>query len=290
EVRARVVLNATGPWVDAVSQLAGDASGPHLQPTKGVHLVLPERGFTAAFLLLHPADGRVFFVIPWMGKTLVGTTDTFDGQPDAVTVTSADMDYLQTGYNHHFEPGLQASDLLSHFVGLRPLIQARPCEPSSLWREFRLFTGPSGLLTVAGGKYTTYRHMAEVITDEVARRLGRRRVCRTRTCRLDGTPEVSWEKFVPAAVTQLSIRHGLGDAAARHLVNRYGRRAADVAAYLDNAPESAKPVVAGEPDLRVEFAYQRDHEMALRREDHLLRRTRLGLFRPELLADAALVV
>src|SRR5262245_47766544 len=135
EVRARVVLNATGPWVDAVARLAGAADGPHLQPTKGVHLVAPDRGLPAALLLLHPADGRVFFVIPWLGKTLVGTTDTFAERPDALTVTQEDIDYLLTGFNHHVAPGLTAGEVLGHFVGLRPLVRARPGEPSALSRE-----------------------------------------------------------------------------------------------------------------------------------------------------------
>ena len=83
-IRARQTLNAAGPWGDAVRRLAGDAAGPTLRPTKGVHVLAPGRGLTAAFLLLHPADGRVFFVIPWLGKTLIGTTDTVcDDPPDA---------------------------------------------------------------------------------------------------------------------------------------------------------------------------------------------------------------
>src|SRR5262249_43547159 len=91
---ARPVLNATGPWVDQVCRLAGDSGGPHLKPTKGVHLVAPDRGLASAFLLLHPADGRVFFVIPWLGKTLIGTTDTLDtGCPDVVPITSDDSAY-----------------------------------------------------------------------------------------------------------------------------------------------------------------------------------------------------
>jgi glycerol-3-phosphate dehydrogenase len=283
-LRARQVLNATGPWVDAVCRLAGDASGPHLRPTKGVHLVAPDRGFPCAFLLLHPADGRVFFVIPWLGKTLVGTTDTLAEEgPDALVVTDEDVSYLLDAYNHFFTPPLQRGEVLGAFVGLRPLIRARAGEPSSMSREFRLFTSPSGLLSVAGGKYTTYRHMAEVITDTVVRRLQRRDRCRTRHLHLDGTPDGPWPEFLAGATAVLRSRHNLDEAAARHLVSRYGRRAADVAAYLKRDPKLAEPVTAGEPDLRVEFAYQKDHEMAVAPGDFLLRRTRLGLFHPELL-------
>src|SRR5207245_1582004 len=105
---------------------------------------------------------------PWLGKTLVGTTDTeADAPPDDLTTTPDDVAYLLEGHNHYFAPPLSATDVLGHFAGLRPLLRARPADPSARSREFRLFTSPSGLLSVAGGKYTTYRHMAEVITDTV---------------------------------------------------------------------------------------------------------------------------
>jgi glycerol-3-phosphate dehydrogenase len=284
-VRARQVVNATGPWGDRVRRLAGDESGPLLRPTKGVHLVVPDLGLTAAFLLLHPADGRVFFVIPWLGKTLLGTTDTACGDsPNDLRVTPEDVAYLLAGYNRHFDPPLSPSDLLGSFVGLRPLIDGRTGEPSARSREFQLSWSTSGLLSVSGGKYTTYRHMAEVITDAVVGRLGLRRRCRTRDFRLDGAPREAWETFEPAAVGALKRRFGLGEESARHLVHRYGRRCDDVAAYLERDPALRQPVLVGEPDLRAEVAYQRDHEMAIRPGDFLLRRTRLGLFHPDLLS------
>jgi glycerol-3-phosphate dehydrogenase len=283
-LRARQVLNATGPWVDEVCRQAGDDAGPRLQPTRGVHLIALDRGLAAAFLLLHPADGRVLFVIPWMGKTLIGTTDTHsEAGPDHLAVTPEDVAYLLEAHNYYFSPPLAESDLLGNFVGLRPLIRARPGEPSSLSREFRLFWSPSGLLSVAGGKYTTYRHMAEVITDAVCYRFGARRLCRTRSLLLDGAPRQPWDEYEPAEVASLVQNLGLSEGAARHLVRRYGRRAAEVAAYLKQHPELSQPVMPGEPDLQAEFAYQRDHEMAIFPADHLLRRTRLGMYHPELL-------
>ena len=119
------MLNATGPWGDARA-----AAGGRRRPArccgrrKGVHLVAPGRGLTAAFLLLHPADGRVFFVIPWLGKTLIGTTDTeCDEAAGRLTVTAADVQYLLEGHNHYFEPPLREADLLNRFVGVRPLLR-----------------------------------------------------------------------------------------------------------------------------------------------------------------------
>jgi glycerol-3-phosphate dehydrogenase len=315
-IAARQILNATGPWADAVRRLAGDDTGPVLRPTRGVHLVAPGSSLAseAGFLLLHPADGRVFFVLPWLGKTLIGTTDTAcDESPDAVLVTPADVAYLLDGYNHYFAPVLRPTDLLSTFAGLRPLLRSGSvkgaraaagitpsCDkgaraaagitpgraPSDLTREFHLFASPSGLLTAGGGKYTTYRHMAEIITDAVVARLGTFRPCRTRNFRLEGAPDTSaipWPRFAAAAAAELCARFSLDSDSARHLVQRYGRRAFDVATCTLGDPGLRRRVVAGEPDLLAEFAYQRDQEMACRPEDFLLRRTRLGLFHPELL-------
>jgi glycerol-3-phosphate dehydrogenase len=285
-IRARQVLNATGPWVDNLCRLAGDQRGPLLQPTKGVHVVVRDLGLPAAFLLLHPDGGRVLFVIPWLGKTLIGTTDTLTAAgPDALDVQAEEIAYLLDAYNHYFALPLEPAEVLGSFVGLRPLVRARPGEPSALSREFRIFESPSGLISVAGGKYTTYRHMAEVVTDAVMHRLGRRVHCRTHDLALDGAPAEPWAAFAPRMEGELA-RYGVDADGARHLVQRYGRRAGDVASYLERAPELAQRIVAQEPDLLVEFAYQRDHEMAVRPEDLLLRRTRLGLFHPELLPQA----
>jgi glycerol-3-phosphate dehydrogenase len=283
-LRARVILNATGPWGDRIRKLAGESGAAMLRPTKGVHLVAPGLGLPAALLLLHPTDGRVFFVIPWMGKTLLGTTDTEAAEPpDRLQITPDDERYLLEGYNHHFFPALTPADLLGRFVGVRPLLN-ESAAPSARSREFHVTAGPTGLLTVAGGKYTTFRHMAEVITDRVCERLGVRRRCRTRDFPLAGTPTDIWPRFAAEAICRLRDHYLLDLSSARHLVGRYGRQADEVAAYAKRDPTLAARVTPGEPDLLAELAYQREHEMALRPADYLLRRTRLGLFVPGLIA------
>jgi glycerol-3-phosphate dehydrogenase len=289
-----VVLNATGPWADRVRALAGEAEqdlAPLLAPTKGVHLIAADQGLQAALVLLHPRDGRVFFVLPWLGKTLIGTTDTDCAKPgDELTGTEADRDYLLEGYNHHFAAGLAPADLLGQFAALRPLLRSVPGEPSARSREFRVVTGSTGLITVAGGKYTTYRQMAEVITNEVVRRLGGARRCRTRDFGLLGTPSGSFDDFATGLVSSLCRHYPLTDSAASGLLHRYGRRAEAVARYTLQEPRFGQAVIEGEPDLLAELAYQRDHEMAVRPEDFLLRRTRLGLFHPELLRQPPALV
>lgn len=274
-IQAREFLNATGPWVDHICRLAGDNGEAHLTPTKGVHLVAPDRGLTSALLLLHPRDGRVFFVIPWMGKTLVGTTDTHIGSfPGELTVTDEDISYLLEGHNRYLAPALEPRHIMGTFVGVRPLIRTSSKDPSAITREFRLFRSPSGLLTVAGGKYTTYRRMAEQIADEIVSRLGKHVSSRTADFRLDGCAEA-----MPSA-SVLCQRRGISQALAEHLRARYGRRANEAAVY---AAKKNEPVVAGEPDVVGEFDYHREHEMAIYPADFLLRRTRLGLFYPRLL-------
>jgi glycerol-3-phosphate dehydrogenase len=280
-ITARQILNATGPWVDSVCRLAGDNEGPRLRPTKGVHLVVRDRGLDSALLLLHPRDGRVFFVIPWLGKTLVGTTDTEeDCPPEELTVASEDVAYLFEGFNHHFRTPLESHEILGQFVGVRPLLRARPSEPSSLSREYRVFISPSGLLSVAGGKFTTYRHMAEVITDTIVDRLGIHRRTRTRSLPLSGTPMEAWQSFRDRTLAGLKAE-GLSESSAWHLVHRYGRYAEDVMDHVRRTPSLAQPIHPEEPDLCAELLYQRDHEMALFPADFLLRRTRIGLFHPE---------
>jgi glycerol-3-phosphate dehydrogenase len=289
-IHARQVLNATGPWSDAVARLSGDTTEPLLQPTKGVHLIVPQQNFDSALLLLHPADGRVFFVIPWMQKTLIGTTDTItDESPDSLTVKPEEIDYLLQGFNHYFKSPLLSADVLGTFAGLRPLMRSRPGNPSSLSREYRIVESPTGLISVAGGKYTTYRRMAEVITDKIACRLGQRGLCRTRHFPLDGAlPVAAFARI--RDITSNSRRNiddlkrmcpQLDESSALHLVDRYGCRANEVTGYLQDS-ESLTRIVQGEPDLRGEVGYQRDHEMAINPADFWMRRTRLGLLHPKM--------
>ena len=163
------------------------------------------------------------------------------------------------------------------------MVRSRPGEPSALSREFALSASPSGLLTLSGGKYTTYRRMAEVAVDAVVRRLGLRRRCRTRDFRLNGAPREPWEQFEPAAAIRIQRRYKLEKEEARHLVHRYGLRADDVAAYLERDPMLRGRVVPEEPDLLAEFAYQRDHEMALTPADFRCDGRGWALFQPDLL-------
>jgi glycerol-3-phosphate dehydrogenase len=286
-IRARCLLNAAGPWADTLCRLAGDESGPLLEPTKGVHLIVPALGRREAFLLLHPADGRVFFVIPWLGRTLIGTTDTeADASPDLLQVQPSEIDYLLDGYNHFFATKLTPQDVMGSFAGLRPLVRAQPNAPSARSREFRLHVSPSGLVTALGGKYTTFRHMAETIVDFFGRRIGKSRRCRTHALKLIGTPEQAWPAFFAANLELLQRRYSIGADAAAHLLNRHGNRVELVIAMFPQVIDGFARVHPDEPNLVGEEAYARAEEMAIFHEDVYLRRSRVGMWRPELLRQS----
>ncbi len=283
-VRCRAVLNAAGPWADSVCRLAGEIGESRLQPTKGVHLIAPALGHRAASLLLHPRDGRVFFVIPWQGKTLVGTTDTFpESGPDSLQVSPEEIAYLREGYCHFFTPGLRADEVMGTFAGLRPLLRAQGGKPSARSREFSLHVGSSGLVTALGGKYTTFRQVAETIVDFLVERLHKRGRCRTRTLPLVGTPSGPWAAFANDATASIRQRFPIAADSATHLVHRYGNQVDAVLERIVGVEGGFRRVHPDEPDLVGEQAYQREVEMAMSTEDLLLRRSRIGMFRPEIL-------
>src|SRR6266478_4285365 len=173
--RAQVVVNAAGPWVDRVVALDAPETPPRLRLTKGVHVVVPhERVGNRAAVVLHAvADGRVMFVIPWGPQTLVGTTDTdHAGGPDIPpTVEREDVAYLLDTVNHYFPAArLAPRDVVNAFAGLRPLVAPRGramLSPSSVSREQEIFASASGLISIAGGKLTTYRLVAAAVVDRV---------------------------------------------------------------------------------------------------------------------------
>jgi glycerol-3-phosphate dehydrogenase len=176
DVRAKVVVNATGPWSDEVRALAGEK--PLLKPTKGIHVVVDERRLPArhALVMTHPKDKRVMFTIPWgLGRTAIGTTDTFfDGRPDTVEPTAADVTYLLDAANHFYpDAKLTSDDVISTWSGLRPLL--KPADDgagaSQVSREHLIVEKP-GFLTIAGGKLTTYRTMSAEVVDRVVKQLG----------------------------------------------------------------------------------------------------------------------
>jgi glycerol-3-phosphate dehydrogenase len=300
EIRARVTINATGPWSDGILGLASGAPSALLRPTKGVHIVvdagrLPVRH---AVVMVAPQDGRVLFAIPWSdpedgsaARTVIGTTDTdFKGDPDQVAADEADVDYLLTCANHYFpQARLQPQDILATWAGLRPLVapQTEIAHASQVSREHQLLEQP-GLITIAGGKLTTYRRMAAQGVDAALRQLGkapRDLPCPTAGAPLPGAAGLPGDgRDGAAAVAALEaalrqLEHPAIDAqVARHLARTYGTRALALAAALRDAPaadterlDPELPYLMAEVDLAVR------QEEALRLEDVLARRLPLLL-------------
>ena len=286
-VRARVVVNATGPWVDAVAVLDAPAP-PRLRLTKGVHVLVPRArvGNRAAVVLHAVKDGRVMFVIPWQEQTLVGTTDTdHEGGPDVpAVVEAADVSYLLETVNHYFPAArLSRADVTSAFAGLRPLI-APPAgaavAPSSVSREEEIFASPSGLISIAGGKLTTHRLVAAAVVERVIdalRRGGeRRRFGRSRT----GTVPLPGGTAPPDSVAAAVLSrdgNGLAPPVIGHLADRYGSRVGELLHRVAADRRLADPIVPTLPDPRAEVLEAVEREGALTVEDVLRRRTQISL-------------
>jgi glycerol-3-phosphate dehydrogenase len=271
-VRARSVVNATGPWLDRIRALDDQTAKPVLRPTKGVHLVVPrERVGNRNAVVLHAVrDGRLFFVIPWEHHTIIGTTDTdYFGSPDAVRAEAEDIDYLLESLNFYFPTaGLAEGDVVSTFAGLRPLVAgARPEAPSEVSREDELFESPSGLVSLGGGKLTTYRRVAIKVVDRVARGLRARFGMRVRAG--------SGSESLPLPGGRDAVRRfSEGD---DRLHRRYGSRTRDLLDLAARTPSSYEPLEPGVPDIQAEASFAASREMACRIEDVLRRRTHVAL-------------
>jgi glycerol-3-phosphate dehydrogenase len=288
-VHARAVVNAAGPWVDAV--IGMDEPGPpRLRPTKGVHVIVPRARLSheAAIVLHAVQDGRVMFVIPWDECSLIGTTDT--DHPDGAeppTVEPEDVAYLLDTVNHYFPAAqLTPRDVVSAFAGLRPLV-APPAgageSPSDVSREEEIFVGRSGLITIAGGKLTTYRLISAEVVDRVVDRLVRtvdgRPIGRSRTADLP-LPGGSTPPETLAAVAAAHDGHGVARDVIDHLAGRYGGRLDAVLGVVAKNRALGAPVIPAQPDPRAEVVAAVEGELAMTLEDVLRRRTQLALFDP----------
>jgi len=294
-VRARCVVNATGPWVDSVRQLDDAALRPCLRVTKGVHVVVPRQrlGNTHAVVLHSPRDRRVLFAIPWGEHDIIGTTDTdFDGSPDQVSADAADIDYLLEAANWFFpQARLRVEDIVSTYAGLRPLVAPKDDrDPSAVSREEAILHSTSGLITLAGGKLTTHRWVAKEIVDSVAGQLGL-------IPGLPGKRSSTAHKPLPGGqirphdqlVAELLAGDGSGLSREQieHLVRRYGSRTPQVVELVRTQRDLGEILVPGLPDIWAEAVYAARAEMAMEAEDVLMRRTKVGLKEPH---EAAQVV
>jgi glycerol-3-phosphate dehydrogenase len=275
--RAHVVVNATGPWTDALRRLDDPAAAPLLRPTKGAHIAVPRARIanSGAVTLTSPIDGRVMFVLPWGEVTIVGTTDTDTTEaPDDVAPSREDVTYLLRSANAIFPAArLQLGDVIAAWAALRPLLHSPAADAGSVPREHHLEESPSGLLTITGGKLTTYRVMAAQTVDGVVRRLhaldGRHPATRARTDRL---PLPGGELADLAQLVEELGKEGLPAPVAGHLATAYGSEAPAVVNLARGDEALAEPLLPGAPWLRAEVVHQARREMALTVADVLMRR------------------
>ncbi|MCF8564163.1 glycerol-3-phosphate dehydrogenase/oxidase [Alicyclobacillus tolerans] len=282
QIHARKIINATGPWVDKLREVDGSKRGKTMHLTKGVHIVVDH----ARFPLGNPVyfdvpDGRMVFAIPREGKVYVGTTDTdYHMDPTTPRATQQDIDYLVECVNYMFPSvALTAHDVESFWAGVRPLIHEEGKSPSEISRRDEVFISPSGLITIAGGKLTGYRKMADKVTSLIASQFLAETGEHYPKCKTEHI-ELSGGKFSGSANTSVymashiqdGVKLGLSQEDASKLVHRYGTNVAAVYEILDDGRDVAEKYQLP-LDVYASLVYGMLHEMVVTPSDYFIRRT-----------------
>ena len=274
EINAANVINATGVWADRLrpDELHDEAEVPRIRPSRGTHITLAhERLPLVAGAIVPAGAGRTIFALPWLGSTLVGTTDNdYDSDAlDHIRPASEDLDYLLDALNAYFHAGLTRADITGAFAGVRPLISTGdPKKSVDISRKAELYETSSGMITITGGKLTTWRRMAKLAVDRLVEREARDAPCRTHEIPLG-------QRVDPADLPRVE---GVAEAAYAGLAARYGHVAHDVLALAAQRGELAQPIVTtGPSDLLAEAVFAAQREQAGSVGDALLRRSRVGL-------------
>jgi len=285
-VRARIFVNATGPYSDHIRAMANPDLEKRLRLSKGVHILLPlDERTRDAMVVPKTDDGRVIFAIPWLGRLLVGTTDDEVTQEDELVVKRSEAEYLLQQLNRYLSRPFAIEDIVGGFAGVRPLVsQGKGAKTKKLIREHEVEVDrESGLISVLGGKWTTYRAMAEDAINAVQQQLGLPiGGCVTREHHLSGS-----EGYSDAYSQTLVASYGVPEATARHLAEKFGTKAAAVLDLARQEPELRLPMVEEYPAIRAEIAYSARNEMAATLDDVLERRTGLQFYSWEAAAAAA---
>jgi glycerol-3-phosphate dehydrogenase len=271
-VRATHVVNATGVWADRLrgQELHDETELPQIRPSCGTHITLSASALPLRAGAIVPAGGgRTIFALPWLGSTLIGTTDNdYDGELEHVAPPRGDVDYLLAAANEFFDTSLGYADITGAFAGVRPLISAGDAKTSvDISRKAELYETSSGMVTITGGKLTTWRRMAKMTVDLIVERDALDAPCRTHELQLG-------QEIAPETLPRVA---GVADDAYPALAARYGHVARDVLKIAAERPELGEPIVPGFPDVLAEAVHAVRSEQARGIADVLLRRTRLGL-------------
>jgi glycerol-3-phosphate dehydrogenase len=274
-VRASQVINATGVWTDEVQELVGRGR-IRVRASKGVHLVVPRDRIIADSGIVLRTATSVLFVIPWGRHWIIGTTDTgWDLDLAHPAASRSDIDYLLTQVNRVLRHPLTHEDVEGVYAGLRPLLSGESDATSTLSREHAVATTAPGLVTIAGGKYTTYRLMAVDAVDLAARSLPGR----VPDSVTDRTPLIGAVGYFALRNRrhELAARSGLHIARIEHLLDRYGSLTEELLAMVAEEPALGEPIPGAEDHLGVEAVYAASHEGAMHLDDVLTRRTHISI-------------
>jgi len=276
DIRARMVINATGVWTDETQAMLRERGQFKVRASKGIHIVVPRDRIQSTTGLILRTEKSVLFVIPWGRHWIIGTTDT-DWMLDKAhpAASSSDIDYLLQHVNKVLNSPLQRADVEGVYAGLRPLLEGESESTSKLSREHAVASPSPGLVVVAGGKYTTYRVMAQDAVDAAVHGLG------------DNVPASCTEK-VPLLGAEgfpalwnlrptLAAQTGLHVARIEHLLGRYGSLIDEVLDLVKADPSLGKPLEGADDYLRAEIVYAASHEGARHIEDVMTRRTRISI-------------
>jgi glycerol-3-phosphate dehydrogenase len=279
-VRARHVVNATGVWAEQTERLAGESPELHIAPSKGVHLVFDRAALgigEEAIVLPETEDGRIIFIVPWQSRALVGTTDTPVRAIERPVATDDDISYLLDHLNRYLRRRLGRDDVLTSFAGNRPLLRVRRRgggRVARLSRSHEVVESDAGLISVSGGKLTTYRRMAQDVLDRIDRR--EKHTLTHPTLKLTLRGSSGWAEARPAVRTR-GRALGLTDDIIDHLGGAYGADALRVLALVEQDTSLGAQLLADLPYIRAEVVYSCREEMALTLEDVLQRRTHIAL-------------
>ncbi len=282
EVGADNVVNATGVWADRIrpEEVIGEEDVPRISPSRGTHLLLDQADLPmgSAACIVPAGAGRMIFSLPWYGRTLIGTTDNdYDGDIDEPRPAPDDTEYLLDAINSFFGTSLGVSNLVGAYAGVRPLLSTGdPRKSVDISRKAELYETSSGMLTITGGKLTTWRRMAKQTVDRLVERDGRAAPCHTAEIPLG----------MEARPDDLQAPAGVGEATLAQLAFRYGHAARAVLELARGDSGLAAPIVPGRPDLLAEAVVAARLEQARTVADVLLRRTRLGILAASQLRDA----
>jgi glycerol-3-phosphate dehydrogenase len=279
-IQARHIVNATGVWAEQIERLAGESPELHIAPSKGVHLVFARETLgigEEAIVLPETEDGRIIFIVPWQSRALVGTTDTPVRDIEHPMATDDDIDYLLDHMNRYLRRHVRHDDILTTYAGNRPLLRVRRRSrggPARLSRSHEVVESDAGLISVSGGKLTTYRRMAQDVVDTIDRREQRPLRHPTLKLKMRGSTGLAEAR---QTIRAQAAALGLAEDIIAHLIGAYGAEATSVLELMAQDSSLSGRLLPDLPYIRAEVVYVCREEMALTLEDVLLRRTHIAL-------------